>query len=369
MWTTSQNTHVLGLQHPFFAKNVGEGVYVDDEHAQLYFENNDWYIQNTSTKYGLTVDGQVVTYKAAQMLQHDNIIELGLSQIQIISHHHIEVDRELKQLLMLDDTHSLESDSRRAGMSLNDAEKGQNVTVGAMIPIEKTTFEDMGLGVHFDEKQFFKEIQSESAHIRTLQTTAKKESLDILDQLAIESELAIINPSLLNKNADYWQSTQAQNDHGGNKIAELEHLFALKDVHNERMVPLDNLERINDLLVNKDNIDKMIGRLDAVDEYALFEDERRIEPLRLFSLENNGIQRYVVQSTPAFTQKEHHTSSMDAYFNSSSESVKKAKPTRNDPQIGIESTDDWIKDFGSSLNDKVSSDDILDSFATETTKK
>jgi hypothetical protein len=303
-------------------------------------------------------------------LKHDSVIELGLCQIQVIDHQHLASARDLQQLLALDDV------SEQAGLQFNDSAGGTSLTIGTPpIMLAKTTFEDMGLGVHFDEKQFFNEAQSESAHIRIMQTTVKKESLDILDQLAIESELAIINPALLNKNVDYWQDAQRNNDAPTGHVAELEYLFALKDNVEEQMVPLDNLEHIDTLLLNRENIDQMIERLDRVDDYALFKPERRVDPLRLFSLENHDIREYTPYSTPEFTQKEHHTTSMDAYFHSpivpKSKLEPKSKPdasmTSNSAQPVVD--DDWLNSFGAPLDRKVLSDDILDSFTDRSRPK
>lgn len=368
-WTTSQNTHILGKEHPLFAGEATRGAYVDDNHVQIYFEEGRWYIKNLSSELNLTLDGQALAHKAPHLLTHDSVFELGLCQIHVTDHQHVEARQALQQMLLLNEKDPEQNGSLiQNDFMLNDPQKGLVLTIAAQNLAEKTTFEDMGLGLHFDEQQFFKEIQSESAHIRTLQATAKKESLDILDQLAIESEIAIINPSLLNKNVDYWQNTPAQNFAPDTEIPELEHLFALKDYHGDHMVPLDNLEHINDLLVNKDNIDKVIGRLDDVDEYALFESEQRVEPLRLFSLENHDIRDYAVQNTPEFTQKEHHSSSMDSYFNvpSTETKVNRSKP---DTQKNGVNDDDWLNNFGASLNDKVSADDILDALTSKSNHK
>jgi hypothetical protein len=65
-----------------------------------------------------------------------------------------------------------------------------------------------------------------------------------------------------------------------------------------------------------------------------------------------------MQSTPAFTQKEHHSSSMDSYF-----SVPSAEKKENNPKAEIQESkandNDWLNNFGAALNDKVSADDIL----------
>ena len=367
-WTTLRHIHILGKSNSFPSGELVSGAYVDDEHAQISFKDGCWYIQNLSSQFSLAVDGQSLSHQAVHLLAHNSLIELGLCQILVSDHRHIEAAQTLQNMLMLNTEDLYSPDlSRYDDLMLSDSHKGQILAIGAQNAIEKTTFEDMGLGVHFDEQQFFQQIQSESTHIRNLQATENKESLDILDQLAIESEIAIINPSLLTKEVDYWQNTSTDKFVSNSKISELEHLFALKTHHDDHMVPLDNLERINDLLANKDNIDKMIGRLDDVDDYALFESELRVEPLRLFSLENQNIRDYAVQSTPEFTRKEHHASSMDGYFSEpNSQNRTKHREVDIDKK---ESDDDWFNKFSESLDDKVSANDILDSFAKESKHK
>lgn len=367
-WTTVNYSHILGAEHSLFSELESHDIYVDNEHAQIYVDEGHWCVKNLSERLNLTLDGKLLLQNTRHLLIHNSLLELGLCQIQITDHQQVEATQALQKVLLLDangeEKISLQPHNN---LMLSDSQKNQKLAIATEILAEKTTFEDMGLGIHFNEQQFFKEIQSETAQIRTLQATADKDSLDILDQLAIESELAIINPALLNKDIDYWQHN-AQNLDPEKNISELDHLFALKNQHGDYMVPLDNLEQINDLLVNRDNIDKMIGRLDAVDQYALFDGEQRIEPLRLFSLENHDIRDYVVQSTPRFTQKEHHSSSMDSYFNIQS-TAKKASDSQPKNREKAEDKHNWLNDFSASLNDKVSADDILDSLTNNPQRK
>lgn len=175
----------------------------------------------------------------------------------------------------------------------------------------------MGLGTHFDEQAFFRDIQSETSRLSALEVSSSNkpaETLDILDQLAIESEIAIINPSLLSKNTDYWHGQTNNNFINNQPIPELAHLFALEDNSHERMLPLDNLTHINKLLSSNPKIDQIIPNLDDVEEYSLFDGETGVEPLRLFSLQHQNLHVYIPHNTPKFTQKEHHASSMDGHF-------------------------------------------------------
>ena len=84
-------------------------------------------------------------------------------------------------------------------------------------------------------------------------------------------------------------------------------------------------------------------------------------------LVNQNIRDYAVQSTPEFTRKEHHASSMDGYFSEpNSQNRTKHREVDIDKK---ESDDDWFNKFSESLDDKVSANDILDSFAKESKHK
>lgn len=360
-WVTSKKIHTLGSSCSFPSGETINGAYVDDEHAQIYCEDGCWYIRNLSSQLSLVINGEILPYQAVCPLTHNTLLEFGLCQIIVSDSRHVEANQVLQNILKLNtENTTFVLDSEKGGdLTLNDSYRGQVLGIGVQNATEKTTFEDMGLGISFDEEQFFQKIQSESTHIRNLQITEKIESLDVLDQLAIESEIAMINPSLLNKQVDYWQKSSDQKYSINSEISELEHLFDLKNHRDNHMVPLDNLEYINDLLANKDDIDLMIGRLDGVENYALFEGEQSLEPLRLFSLDNLKIQNYVVQNTPEFTQKEHHISSMDTYF---LEPNSKSKPKRYQSNVNKQeiSNDAWLNKFRDSLNDQVSGSEILD---------
>lgn len=365
-WITSVDQHTIGKEHELFAPYSQQNLFIADTHLELYFEQDRWYAKSLTREFNTAIGDQPLKYLEPIVLPHNCKLDMGLCQIHVSNIYQAENTAELRHLLIANtpnDHSELEED-----VLLQDPQAGLEVNIGSKIADEKTTFEDLGLGINFDEEHFFKEIQSESAHIKTLQsTTADREDLDILDQLAIESEIAIINPSLLNKNVDYWQGEDLLNQIPSRPIPELEHLFALTDHQSEHMVPLDNMEQIKSLLSkNGEEIDEMINDLDAVDEYALFGDEQRVEPLRLFSLENHDIKTYIPYATPEFTQKEHHTITIDSFFKTAptpsvkkSEPIGKTKPVRTVTPID----DDWLSNFGAPITDNVSSDDLLDIFS------
>lgn len=371
-WTTNSTTNIIGAGHPLFAQFSDQEIHVGDKHIELTYENNHWYVKNTHTKLGSSLDGQQLLRNTRYRLLHNSIIEIGLCQIQVSDHQYLSDTDDLKTLLQIDNLAS--TGLTQESIELSDNQSGAVHQIGQVHLEEKTTFEDLGLGTHFDEQAFFREVQSESSRLSTLKTGASHksaENLDILDQLAIESELAILNPSLLSKNTDYWHGQTKQTYVNNQPIPELAHLFAIDDYSQERMLPLDNLAHINKLLSSNPKIDQIIPGLNEVTDYALFDGEKGVEPLRLFSIQHQDLHAYIPQVTPEFTQKEHHASSMDGHFsvpNTDRKQQKTSSNYRNPTDHANSQNDDWLNTFSASLADKISSDEILNALSKEPPK-
>lgn len=364
-WTTTGGSQVIGLDHPLFAPYDAKDIFVGEKHIELLYKDNHWCLKNIHNTYSCSLDGQKISPNKDYPLRNNNIIELGLCQIHVSDHQYLNDTDELKKLLLLDDLTS--TGLVEEGIELTDPSTGAIHHIGQAHLEDKTTFEDMGLGTHFDEQAFFREVQSDSSRLSALKAGNQgkpNETLDILDQLAIESELAIINPSLLSKNADYWRGQTRQDFVNSQPIPELEHLFATEDYSRERMLPLDNLNYINKLLASNPKIDQVMPDLADVESYALFDSETGTEPLRLFSLEHQGLRAHLPQGTPEFTQREHHASSMDGHFAIPSERKQPKLASAPMPSAQVTTAkDDWLNNFSAALGDKVSSDDILNSLS------
>ncbi|TDR33056.1 TagK domain-containing protein [Hydromonas duriensis] len=363
-WTTTGDLMVIGAAHPLFAQYDAKEFYVGDKHLELFYVDGCWQIKSIHNSFSCTLDGQKLSFNKAYPLRNNSIIEIGLCQICVSDHQSLNDTDELKKLLLLDDLASTGLSDNN--IALSDPQRGAVHHIGQAHLEDKTTFEDLGLGTHFDEQSFFREVQSDSSRLSALKagTTGKStKDLDVLDQLAIESELAIINPSLLSKNTDYWRGQTTQDFINNQPIPELAHLFAIDNHRQERMLPLDNLTNINALLASSKKIDQAMPDLTDVDDYELFSAETNVEPLRLFSLQHQELRAHIPNVTPEFTQKEHHTSSMDGHFSvpnvERSRQTTSGKINSTTKEASLNSKDDWLNNFSASLGDKVSSDEIL----------